>query len=384
MLGLAPLILRNVLRNRRRTLLTLASTAVSLALLSLMLALYQGLFHRDQASPSEAMRLVVRHNVSLTQPLPSSYQAKIRAIPGVDKVTALSWFQGEFMGDPNKFDFARFAADADTIFVVHPDWVIPADQLEAFKKLRTGCAISERIAKQKNLKLGQTVTVKGDIYPVNLELRLVAIFKSPPTADSLVFHREYLRELLPDGDPNKDTVGTYLVLAKSPGVVTQVANAIDDQFSNSPAPTRAESEQAFSRSFLGFLGNIKLFLMAICSAVTFTILLVSANTVSMAVRERTREMAILRTLGYRPSEILELILGEAVCLSIFGGILGLGIGMLMSYGLEAAAPQMMQSVRWQAGIIVVATAAVVGLLSAILPAFIASRKNVVESLRFTG
>jgi putative ABC transport system permease protein len=383
MLRLAPLIVRNVLRNRRRSLLTLASTAISLALLALLLAIYQSFFYGDDASPSEALRLVCRHRVSLTQPLPASHQQFIRSVDGVDNASAWSWFQGVYK-EPRNF-FARFAVDADKVFDIHKDWDIAPDQLAAFIRERTACAVGEKIARDFNIKLGERVTIVGDIYPVTLELTVAGIFKHPPNTEALVFHREYLTELLPAGTPQRDSVGTYLILAKTPEDVPRIARAIDDHFENSPYPTRTESEKEFGRSFLAFLGNIKLFLAAICAAVTFTILLVSANTVAMAVRERTREMAILRTLGYRPGEILQLVMGEALLISLMGGLAGLGLGMLLAKGIEAGAGAFgFQGLRWQAAGIVLGVAAVVGLCAAFVPAVAASRRNIVESLRLTG
>ena len=384
MFRLAPLIFRNVLRNRRRSLLTLASTAVSLALLSLLVALFQGFFFAEDSSPAEARRLVARHRVSLTQSLPSSYQAKIAIVPGVEKLSAYTWFQGVFRGDPATF-FARFAVDSDVIFDVHPEWTVPPDQLTAFKRERTACAVGEAIATKYNLKVGDRVQIKGDIYPVDLDMTLAAIFGHPKNTEVLVFHREYLTELLPASSSERDSVGTFLLLAKSPADVPRIGKAVDAMFDNSPAPTRTESEKEFGRSFLAFLGNVKLFLISICGAVTFTILLVSANTVAMSVRERTREMAILRTLGYTPGEILSLVLGESVVISVLGGVVGLGLGMLMALGIEANASGFpFQGIKWQAIVIVLAVAAVVGLLAAVVPARIASKSNVVESLRFTG
>jgi len=160
---------------------------------------------------------------------------------------------------------------------------------------------------------------------------------------------------------------------------------VDTMFDNSPYPTRTESEQEFGRSFLAFLGNIKLFLAAICGAVTFTILLVSANTVAMAVRERTREIAILRTLGYTPAEILQLVLGESVVISLLGGLCGLGIGALLAKALAASPANFgLTGIKWEAAAIVLGMAAFIGILAALVPALIAARKNVVESLRFTG
>jgi putative ABC transport system permease protein len=381
---LAPLIFRNVLRNRRRSLLTLASTAVSLALLSLLVALFQGFFYAEDTSPAEARRLVTRHRVSLTQSLPASYQSKIASVPGVEQLSAWSWFQGVFRDDPTTF-FARFAVDADVIFDVHPEWTVPADQLTAFKRERTACAVGEKIATTYKLKVGDRVTIKGDIYPVDLEMTVAAIFGHPKNTEVLVFHREYLTELLPASSSERDSVGTYEILAKSPGDIPRISKAVDAMFENSPAPTRTESEKEFGRSFLAFLGNVKLFLLSICGAVTFTILLVSANTVAMSVRERTREMAILRTLGYTPGEILSLVLGESVVISVVGGVIGLGLGMLLGAGMEAASGGFpFQGIKWPAVVIVLGIAAVVGVLAALVPARIASKSNVVESLRFTG
>jgi putative ABC transport system permease protein len=383
MLRLASLIFRNVLRNRRRTILTLASTAVSLALLALLTAIYQGFFYGAPASPSEALRLICRHRVSLTQQLPASHFAAIKKVPGVAEVSAWTWFQGVYK-DPKNF-FARFAVDADVIFDIHQDWQMPADQLAAFKRGRTACAVAEKIAKQYDIKLGDRVHIVGDIYPVTLELTCVGIFKHPVSGQCLVFHREYLTELLPKTSQQRDAVGTYSILADSADDVPRISRAIDTMFDNSPYPTRTESEQEFGRSFLAFLGNMKVFLAAISGAVTFTILLVSANTISMSVRERTREMAILRTLGYTPGEILQLVLGEAVLISLAGGLIGLVLGTLLSQGLAATGGLLgFQSIKWQAALIVLAMAAIIGVVASLVPAIIASRKNVVESLRFTG
>jgi putative ABC transport system permease protein len=386
MFKLASLILRNVRRNRRRSLLTVASIAVSLALLSLLLAMYQTFFYGEDVSPSEALRMVTRHRVSLTQPLPASHLSAIRGVPGVKELTPFSWFQGVYIDNRQEHFFARFAVDADRIFDIHLDWEMPADQIATFKQQRTACAIGEQIAKDQKLKIGDRVTIKGDIYNATLELTVVGIFKHPQAAQCLIFHREYLSELLlAKNDPQRDMVGTYLILADRPENVPRIARAIDTMFENSPYPTRTESEKEFGRSFLAFMGNIKLFLAAICAAVTFTILLVSANTVAMSVRERTREMAILRTLGYTPAEIIQLVLGEAILLSLLGGLVGLGIGYGLSKVLQVLATMFLfQGLKWQAALVVLSVAAIVGIVASVVPAVLASRRNVVESLRFTG
>jgi putative ABC transport system permease protein len=275
--------------------------------------------------------------------------------------------------------------DPDVIFSLRTDWVCPPDEVAAFKRDRSACAVGDKIAKKFNIKLGDRVTIVGDIYPVTLELTVAAIFVQPSVADCLVFHREYLTELLPTTSAQRDTVGTCMILADTPADVPRIARAVDAMFENSPYPTRTESEKEFGRSFLAFLGNIKMFLLAVCGAVTFTILLVSANTIAMSVRERTREMAILRTLGYTPGEILELILGESVLISAIGGVIGVVMGIGLAKVLQAIGADFgFREMKWQAVLIVLGMAVAIGLFAALIPALIASRKNVVESLRFTG
>jgi putative ABC transport system permease protein len=379
MLKLGPLIIRNVLRNRRRSILTLASTVVSLALLSLIVGMYQNFFYGEPESPSEARRLICRHRVSLTNSLPASHQARIKSVPGVEQVSAWTWFGGTYK-EPRNF-FGRFAVDPDVIFDIRQDWKIPPDQLAAFQRGRTCCVVGRKLAEKYNMKIGDPIVIVGDIYKVTLELTLAGIYEHDLNGEALIFHRDYLTELRADSK-TRDSVGTYMILAKSPDEVPRIAKAIDTDFENSPYPTRTESEREFGRSFLAFLGNIKLFLAAVCGAVTFTILLVSANTVAMAVRERTREMAILRTLGYTPGEILWLVLGEAILISLIGGLLGLGLGVLLAKGMQGAFG--FTGVKWQTALIVLAMAATIGVLASLVPALIASRKNVVESLRFVG
>jgi putative ABC transport system permease protein len=181
-------------------------------------------------------------------------------------------------------------------------------------------------------------------------------------------------------------VGTYIFRADKPENMPRIARAIDTMFDNSPFPTRTESEKDFGASFLAFLGNLKLYLAMICAAVTFTILLVSANAISMSVRERTRETAVMRTLGYAPSEILLLIVGESVVISVIGGLLGLGIGFLLLKGASSGGGGgfPLPDIQWQGALIVVGAAIFVGILAAAVPAYITSRKNIVGSLRFHG
>jgi putative ABC transport system permease protein len=384
MFTLVPLIIRNVLRNRRRTLLTLVSSGISLGLLALLLNLYQAFFHMPDVSPAQARRLICRHKVSFTQPLPLSQERQIQSMPGVEVVSPYTWFQGKFGEGTNLL--GPMGVDAETIFEIYPEWKMPADQLAAFKKGRNACALGWRIAKHYGLKVGDTITVIGDIYPVDLELKIVGIFDGPAMTECLVFHQEYLRELLPEDNVNRDTVGMYVMLADNPGDAPRVAREIDSYMAkNSPVSTRTEPEKEFFRAFMAFLGDVRLFLAAISGAVTFTIMLVCANTVAMSVRERTRELAVLRALGYRRGEILKLVLGESVVISLGGGFVGLGIGEGISRATQILAALFgLPDLQWQICLIVLGASVAVGLLAAVVPGLIAARRNVVESLRFAG
>jgi putative ABC transport system permease protein len=362
------------------------STAISLAVLGLLVALYQGFFFSEPTSPTEALRLIARHRVSLTNSLPASHQARIASVDGVQAVSAWSWYQGRYKDEKPENFFARFAVDPAEIRKVRQDYVAPAEQWEAFARNRTGCAVGRVIAERHNMKLGDRINIQGDIYPVDLEMTLVMIFDHPKNTECLIFQQPYLNELLKGAGRETDMVGTYSILARSADDVPKIAKAIDAIFENSPYPTKTESEREFGLSFMAFLGNIKLYLAVVCAAVTFTILLVSANTIAMSVRERTREMAILRTLGYTPGEILQLVLGESVLIALIGGLTGMLVTWLLTRAAAAGMGPWGEAMkfRWQASVIVAAFAIVIGLAAALVPGFFASRRNIVESIRFTG
>lgn len=389
MLQHVPFILRNTLRNRRRSLLTVLSMAASLCLLGLLMSLYLGLFHAPDQSPAAALRLIVRHRVSLTQSLPASYKQRVANVPHVKATSNWQWFGGTY-GDAREQRnfFARFACDPVDIIKTAPDISMPEEQKQAFIRQRTGAIASAPLVRKHGWKLGERINLVGDIFPVTLELTLVGIYEDKENAEALLFSWEYLQETLLDLPAYRDSVGSLRILVDAPENVPAVAQTIDAMFANSPYPTKTESEKEMALSFIAFLGNLRLFLVAVCAAVTFTILLVSANTVAMAVRERTRETAILRTLGYTPGEILILILGEAAMLGIIGGIFGAILSFLLSLWLRGV---LMESAGFPfplltpplAGILV-ASAIIIAVSSASVPAFFAARKNVVESMRYTG
>ena len=250
--------------------------------------------------------------------------------------------------------------------------------------------ISRTLADKMHFNLGDRITLVGDIFPVTLELKVVGIFNEPSNNAILYFNREYLREALPVSSPQRDTVGAFLIQADSPADVPRVAEAVDREFETTPFQTKSESEQAFTLSFLAFVGNIKLFIMAIFGAVTFTILLVSGNTISMSVRERIREVGILKTLGFTPGAILGIVLGESAVISAIGGALGCLLAAVMCY-MVAHSPGSMfipalktLGVSPLVGVLSVGAAMLIGLFSSFVPAWSASRTSILEALKYSG
>jgi len=388
MLRYLPLMWKNSLRNRRRTALTIASIAASLCLLGVLFALYRGLFLAPP-SPGQELRMVTHHKVSITQPLPFADRAKILQVPGVRDAMVWQWFGGTYKDarDQKNF-FARFAVEPDRIFRVQPELKMPEDQKAVFEHLRTGAIASSDLAESMKWKVGDRIFLTGDIFPVNPELTLVGIFDNPNASGTLYFSQEYLREMLGAGNPRQDLVEMFQVQADSAASVPRICAAIDQLFANSQAATKTESEQAFGLQFVSFLGNVKVFLLSICGAVTFTILLVSGNTMAMSVRERVREVGILKTLGYTPGAILFMILGEAAVISILGGAIGVGLAAAMTAVIRQG-PSFLQPMKTLAitpdvAALCVVVALVIGVVSSSVPAVSASRTGILESLRSTG
>lgn len=390
MLEYLPFVLKTGLRNRRRSGLTVASLAASLCLLAVLMAIYRVLFFGGDSTPAQALRLITHHKVSLAQPLPIAYVRQIQRVPGVRAATAWQWFGGVYRDtrDARNF-FGRLGVDPLQTFQVWPEYTIAEEQRLAFERQRTACVASQALASKFGWKLGERITIVGDYFPVALELTLAGIFEDPGNAEVLYFNIDYLIESLPVGSPQRDIAFQVMVQAASPAEAPGVAKAIDALFENTPDPTTTESERAFLLNFVSFLGNFKMFLAAIGGAVTFTILLVSGNTLSMSVRERVHEVGILKTLGFTPARILGLILGEAALIALAGGVLGCSLAGLLCGVVRYAAPPFIPGIKTLAVTPLVAAlslsiALLTGLLSALPPALNASRRSILNSLRQTG
>jgi putative ABC transport system permease protein len=378
------MILRNSLRNRLRSVLTILSFAASLCLLGLLAALTNALFLRE-ATPEQALRLIVRNKVSLANPLHKSYQEKIRQAPGVKEVLIFQWFGGTYKDnrDPKNM-FARFAVEPLRLFTIYPEYRIPEEQKKAFQQERTACIVGRKTAERHGMKIGDRITLVGDIFPITLELNVRGFYESPRDNENLYFNYDYLNESLRN---QRDVVSTFVILGESAQAVAAIPNAVDSMFRNAPLPTKTETERAFELSFLGFLGNVKVFMGVIFGTVNFAILLVSANTMAMSVRERIREVGILKTLGFTRGSILGMILGESVVISLIGGGIGLGLASLICAALRKMPSTFFNMPDFAIPPILsmgcLAIAASIGLVSSCWPAWLASRKPIVEALRYT-
>jgi putative ABC transport system permease protein len=385
MLRYLPLIIKNCWRNRRRTLLTVASIGISMCLLGVVVAMYDA-FYLSKPEDSEAARLVTRNRISLTVSLPKGYLQRIKAVPGVREAMMTNWFGGSYKDarDP-KNQFARFIVEPEKLFAVYPEFRIPDDQRRVFERERTACVIGRDLADQFQFKLGDRINITGDIFPGNYELVIRGIFDSPRDSHIMYFNREYAEQALTEY--RRGFVGMYYILIDDPQQSAAVSRSIDDMFRNADRQTKTESEQAFVVGFLALLGNVKMFLIAISAAVMFTVLLVSANTMAMSVRERRREVGVLKTLGYSQGIVLGLILAEACAISMAGGLIGYSFSTLLlvavmktPFGGFLPGLQLFQPLVALTCILI---AGAIGVLSSLVPGLSASRSPIVEALRST-
>ncbi|MGA7218798.1 MAG: FtsX-like permease family protein [Candidatus Sulfotelmatobacter sp.] len=381
---LRSFVIRNTFRNKRRSLLTMASIGFSLLLLTLMISIWRA-FYVDGVAPEAAKRVITRDRVSLAFFLPAYYREKIRALPGVVAIAPLTWFGGRYKDDRPENFFAQLATDPDEYLKVASDKIVPPDQLLAWQRDRAGALVDVTLAEKYGWKIGERITLLGTIFPVNPELTIRAIYHRDPPQNALYFNAKYLEEAVPWFKGQAGWYGAQLASAED---VARVSTQIDDMFRNSPLQTKTESEKAFQLDFVATLGNVKAFILGICGAVVFTILLVSANTMAMSVRSRTREVAVLKTLGFTGQRLLSLFVGEAVALAVAGGALGVLAAVPVIRGLTrrfvALGVPLNMKVTPQTVGMALLVATIVGFASGYLPAYKASRMNIVEGLRHIG
>jgi putative ABC transport system permease protein len=381
---LGSFVVRNTFRNKRRSLLTMVSISFSLLLLTLMICIWRS-FYVDQVAPEASRRVITRDRVSLAFFLPAFYRDKIRSVQGVTAVVPMTWFGGRYIDDRPEHFFANVATDPDEYLKVASDKIVPPDQLKEWQRDRAGALVDITLAKKYGWKIGDHITLQANIFPVNLDLTIRAIYHRDPPQNSLYFNAKYLEEAVPWF---KGQAGWYAAQIDSAEHVSRVSKEVDDMFRNSPLQTKTESEKAFQLGFVASLGNIKAFILGICGAVVFTIMLVSANTMAMSVRSRTREVAVLKTLGFTRRRVLSMFVGESVALAIAGGVLGIltavpVIWFLTRSFIALGVPLAMKINGPTAGLSL-GVALTLGLVSGYLPALSASRKDIVDGLRHIG
>jgi len=379
----AALVLKSALRNKRRTILTVLSLGASLFLLiTLHTVLYE--LQATSVAPESDLRLWTRHAVSIANWLPLAYKEQIRQIPGVKDVMTVNWFGGIYIDERNFF--GNFAVDADKEFKIVTELKIDPQQRAAFEQERTAAVAGVRLMERFGWKIGDRITLKGTIYPFDVELKLVGTFTSPnpPDEAALLFHYDYLDEMM----GRRGVAGSFCILAESAEAMPRVAQAVDDKFRNSVAPTKTETEKAFQLSFSNMLGNVKLFIGSISAVVVFTVLLVTAATMAMSIRERTAEVAVLKTLGYTRGLILGLLLAEALLIAVLGGLVGCGGAKLLysTVDMQKATGGWLVKLRVQPEALVLgmALAAAIGLVAAAVPALRASRLPIAQAIRHAG
>ena len=323
---LAGIMWKNALRNRRRTVLTVLSITISIFLVSTLEAVVDTLYRPSNGSSTPHLRLVVHRSTSITQSLPESYRQRLQTVPGVKYLVGLTWFGGQYIDERNFF--ANFATDTENFEKVFDEYAIPPDQLAAWKSERTGALVGRKLMEKFKWQVGQRVTLKGTIYPINPEFTIRAVYTTPDGTeeDAFYFHYGYFDEAL----GRLGQIGSFTIKADSAESVPHIIDTVDGMFRNTAAETKTEAEQAFALGFVSMLGNVKLLLTAISAAVVFTILLVAGNTMAMSIRERTGEVAILKTLGFRRNTILILLVGESLVIALLGGLLG-ALGAKLAY-----------------------------------------------------
>ncbi|MCU0784559.1 MAG: ABC transporter permease [Verrucomicrobia bacterium] len=372
-------ILKNALRNKRRATLSVLSVAVSLFLLvTLLVAL------REITLPPEdvgaALRVAVRNKISIANLLPARQLPIIERIPGIEAVTPFTWYGGTYKNEEG-MTFAQFAMDPKKLRVLFGEAKMAGDGYKAFEEIKDSCIIGKVTADKYKLKVGDRITLPSTIYPCTLEFKIVGIYWGTTDDRNMLFRQDYLDE----GSGVKGLVGMWCLKVKSAEDMPRVIDAINKKFANTSAEVRAETERAFQLGFISMWGNIKLLVSLVCSAVVFTLLLVTASTMSMAIRERFRELAILKAIGYRRRELFAFILAESFGLAMAGAVIGIGGAyLLFTHGDVAKMTNgifVMLEVTPKIMGIGVMVAALLGSVASIMPSLAVAKMSVVDGLK---
>jgi putative ABC transport system permease protein len=381
-----PLVFSNLRRRPLRTAFTLGSIIVAFLMFGVLGAMTRAF--SAGAELAGADRLLVVHKVSLVQPLPESYRQRIRQVDGVRRVSAATWFGGVYQDDSNQLP--TFPVDDETYLDIYPEYVISPEGRQRWLADRRGAIVGRPLAEEFGWKVGDTIPLRSNIWRQQdgsdtWELNVSAIYDVPEVGGdprNILMHHSYFDESRGRG---KGLVSWYVVQVADPVAAPRIAREIDAQFANSPFETETSTEKAFAQGFVNQVGNIGAIMTYVVSAVFFTMLLVTANTMAQSVRERTAELGVLKTLGFTGGLVTLLVLAESILITAIGGVLG----MLGAYfTIEAAAGLVRQYLPvWElppdawlrsAGMILA-----MGLAAGLVPAWHALRLPIVKALRAT-
>lgn len=380
---LAKMALKNALRHRLRAALTLAGLTIAILAFGLLSTVVNAWYAGANAASDK--RLISRNAISLVFPLPISYADRIRSVEGVTGLSWANWFGGIYIEERNFFP--QFGVEAESYLPLYPEFVLPDDQRAAFLRDRQGCMVGRKLAERFGWKVGDTVPIKGTIYPGLYRFTIRAIYAGRDRGtdeNQFLFHWELLNERIKQLYPRRgDSTGVFVVGIREGSEAALISERVDAQFKNSLAETLTETEKAFQLGFVSMTDTIVLAIRVVSYVVILIIMAVMANTMAMAARERTSEYATLKALGFGPPVVGWLILFESLLLSLIGG--GLGIALTLpavsgvGHALSSVFPvfNVADDTVWQQ----LAGALVVGLVAAAVPAWQSMRIRIVEGLR---
>ena len=372
------LVLANLGRHKLRSALTIASVALALFLFASLRSVTTTMAAAAQFGG--ARRLVTLNATGLVFPLPLAYANRIKGLPGVTGLSWANWFGGRY-GDGKNF-FANFAVDAESYLDLYPEIVMPADQKQAFIQDRTGAIIGDRLISQFGWKLGQNVPLQGTIFQGDWTFTIDGVYHptDPAIGDNvLIFHHEYFDERI----GRAGIAGWYIVEIDDPAHASQIAKSIDDMFRNSSSPTKTGTEREFQASFATMWGNVSFLMSTIGLAVVFAILLVTANAMMMSARERTGEIAVLKTVGFSDRLLFALVMVEAGALALTGAAIGLGGATFLYPAINFNGAGFLPGFKVATSTLIIGALVAVGLMlaSGLVPAIRAARLPVVQALR---
>ncbi len=374
----ATLLLKNLRRSRRRTLLTVLSIAISLLVFSALVSL-PSVADQVLADTASSVRIACRTKMGLAYPLPEAYKLAIARTPHVVAVVPDNFFGGIYHDVSDQFP--NIAVDPEQIDAMWPDWGISSEAVERFKSIRTACLVARGTMSRFGLQVGQQIQLRGARYPFDVALTIVGTIPKGPAPSFLVFRRDYLEEAA--GRPG--AVDNFWVRVDSSQAVPHVIAAVNAQFANSSAETQCDSEAAFLG---GIIGRFRSFFRAaelLGLIVVLTIGLVAANTAAMSIRERRSEVAVMRSIGFDSRTVLRLLVGESLLIALSGGVLGCGaaFALLKLFSVSADALGPFATVRMPPAVLAEAllVSLLIGILSAYVPARAAARRSIVDALR---